>query len=325
MMNAIRRFALAWLCAAFVMAAAGPAAAQDFPNKPITLICPWPAGGTTDQYMRALAQIASKYLGQSVVVENKPGAGGTLGAQALATTTKPDGYTLSQIPISVFRFPYMQKTGFDPTKDFTYVIGLSGYTFGIIVRPEAPWMTLQEFIAAGKATPGKITYGTPGTGTSPHLLVEDMEQKTGARFQHVPFKGNAEGMNAFLGGHIDAVSDSSGWGTQVDAGKARLLVTFGEQRTKRWPTVPTAKELGVDLVYPSPFGLAGPKGMDPKVVAILHDAFKKAVDDPEHQKILDKLDQVLWYRNTADYSRIALESIEAEKKTIERLGLMRKE
>jgi len=186
-------------------------------------------------------------------------------------------------------------------------------------------MTLQEFIAAGKATPGKITYGTPGTGTSPHLLVEDMEQKTGARFQHVPFKGNAEGMNAFLGGHIDAVSDSSGWGTQVDAGKARLLVTFGEQRTKRWPTVPTAKELGVDLVYPSPFGLAGPKGMDPKVVAILHDAFKKAVDDPEHQKILDKLDQVLWYRNTADYSRIALESIEAEKKTIERLGLMRKE
>ena len=324
-MNPIRRFALASLCAAVAVAATVPAVAQDFPTKPVTLICPWPAGGTTDQYMRALAQIASKYLGQSVVVDNKPGAGGTLGAQALATTIKPDGYTLSQIPISVFRFPHMHKTGFDPTKDFTYVIGLSGYTFGIIVRPETPWMTLQEFIAAGKATPGKITYGTPGTGTSPHLLVEDMEQRTGARFQHVPFKGNAEGMNAFLGGHIDAVSDSSGWGTQVDAGKARLLATFGEQRTKRWPTVPTAKELGIDLVYPSPFGLAGPKGMDPKVVAILHDAFKKALDDPEHQKILDKLDQVLWYRNTADYSRIALESIEAEKKTVERLGLASKE
>ena len=324
-MKPIRRFALASLCVAFALAAAVTAAAQDFPNKPVTLICPWPAGGTTDQYVRALAQIASKYLGQTVVVDNKPGAGGTLGAQALATTIKPDGYTLSQIPITVFRFPHMRKTGFDPTKDFTYVIGLSGYTFGIIVRPETPWMTLREFIAAGKATPGKITYGTPGTGTSPHLLVEEMEQKTGARFQHVPFKGNAEGMNAFLGGHIDAVSDSSGWGAQVDAGKARLLATFGEQRTKRWPTVPTAKELGIDLVYPSPFGLAGPKGMDPKVVAILHGAFKKALDDPEHQKILDKLDQVLWYRNTADYSRIALESIEAEKKTVERLGLAGKE
>jgi tripartite-type tricarboxylate transporter receptor subunit TctC len=300
------------------------AAAQDFPSRPVTIICPWPAGGTTDQYFRALAQIAGKYLGQPVVIENKPGAGGTLGPATLLNT-KPDGYTISQIPISVFRFPHMQKTQFDPTKDFTYILGLSGYTFGIIVRPETPWMTFQEFIAAGKAKPGAITYGTPGAGTSPHLLVEDLQQKTGAKFQHVPFKGNAEGMNAFLGGHIDAVSDSSGWGAHVDAGKARLLATFGEQRTKRWPTVPTAKELGIDLVYPSPFGLAGPKGMDPKVVATLHDAFKKALDDPEHQKILDKLDQVLWYRNTADYTRIAMESIEAEKQTVERLGLKRNE
>jgi tripartite-type tricarboxylate transporter receptor subunit TctC len=302
-----------------------PALAQDFPAKPVTLICPWPAGGTTDQYMRALAQLTTKYLGQPIVIENKPGAGGTLGAVALATAAKPDGYTLSQIPISVFRFPHMQKVAFDPAKDFTYVIGLSGYTFGLVVRPETPWQTLDEFIAAGKAKPGTITYGTPGAGTSPHLLVEDLEQKTGAKFQHVQFKGNAEGMNAFLGGHIDAVSDSSGWGAHVDAGKARLLATFGEQRTKRWPAVPTAKELGIDLVYPSPFGLAGPKGMDPKVVQTLHDAFRKALDDPEHQKVLDKLDQVLWYRNTADYARIAAESIEAERKTIERLGLLRKD
>ena len=313
------------IAGALLAVTCGPLFAQDFPSRPVTLICPWPAGGSTDQYFRAFAQIASKYLGQSVVVDNKPGAGGTLGAQYLVTSAKPDGYTLSQIPISVFRFPHMQKTQFDPTKDFTYIIGLSGYTFGIIVRPETPYMTFQDFIAAGKAKPGTITYGTPGTGTSPHLLVEDLQQKTGAKFQHVPFKGNAEGMNAFLGGHIDAVSDSSGWGTHVDAGKARLLATFGEQRTKRWPTVPTARELGIELVYPSPFGLAGPKGMDPKVVATLHDAFKKALDDPEHQKILDKLDQVLWYRNTADYTKIALDSIESEKQTVERLGLAKKE
>ena len=319
-MNVIRFLA----AVAIGIATWSQAAAQDFPNKAVTIICPWPAGGTTDQYFRALGQLAGKYLGQPVVIDNKPGAGGTLGPASLLNA-KPDGYTIAQIPISVFRFPHMQKTAFDPTKDFTYIIGLSGYTFGIIVRPETPWMTFQEFIAAGKAKPGSITYGTPGTGTSPHLLVEDLQQKTGARFQHVPFKGNAEGMNSFLGGHIDAVSDSSGWGTHVDAGKARLLVTFGEQRTKRWPTVPTAKELGIDLVYPSPFGLAGPKGMDPKVVATLHDAFKKALDDPEHQKILDKLDQVPWYRNTADYTKIALESIEAEKQTVERLGLQRKD
>ena len=323
-MKIIRSFLLAVIVTTAAMLPVAQSIAQDFPSKPVTVICPWPAGGTTDQYFRALAQIATRYLGQPVVVDNKPGAGGTLGAQALLNV-RPDGYTVSQIPISVFRYPHMQKTAFDPTKDFTYIMGLSGYTFGIVVRPELPWMTFQDFIAAGKAKPGAITYGTPGTGTSPHLLVEDLQQKTGAKFQHVPFKGNAEAMNAFLGGHIDAVSDSSGWGSHVDAGKARLLATFGEQRTKRWPTVPTAKELGIDLVYPSPFGIAGPKGMDPKVVATLHDAFKKAIDDPEHQKILDKLDQVLWYRNTADYQRIALESIEAERRTVERLGLARKE
>ena len=321
-MKPIRSLLLA-VIAATVMPGT-PVRAQDFPTKPVTIYCPWTAGGTTDQYFRAFAQIAGKYLGQPVIVENKPGAGGTLGAQALANV-KPDGYIVSQMPISVFRFPHMQKTQFDPAKDFTYIIGLSGYTFGIIVRPELPYMTFQDFIVAGKANPGKLTYGTPGAGTSPHLLVEDLQQKTGAQFQHVPFKGNADGMNAFMGGHIDAVSDSSGWGPQVDAGKARLLVTFGEQRTKRWPTVPTAKELGIDLVYPSPFGLAGPKGMDPKVVAILHDAFKKAIEDPEHQKILDKLDQVLWYRNTSDYQRIAMESIAHEKRTVDRLGLAKKE
>ena len=311
--------------AALTGAICAPAAAQDFPTKAVTLIVPWPAGGSTDQHLRMVAQLASKHLGQPVVVENKPGAGGTLGAVALATTAKPDGYTITQIPLGVLRFPHMQKTQFDPRKVFTYIIGLSGYTFGLVVRPDTPWKTLPEFVAAGKAKPGAITFGSTGSGTSPHLLMEDLQLKTGAQFQHVPFKGNAEGMNAFLGGHIDAMSDASGWGTHVDAGKARLLATFTEQRTKRWPTAPTAKEQGLDIVYPSPYGLAGPKGMDPKVVQILHDAFKKALDDPEHQKTLDKLDQVLWYKNSADYTKWAMDTYESERATLERLGLARKD
>ena len=298
---------------------------QDFPNRTVTLICPWPAGGSTDQHLRMVAQLASKHLGQPIVVENNPGAGGPFGAIALASTAKPDGYTISQIPLGVFRFPHMQKTQFDPRKDFTYIIGLSGYTFGLVVRPDTPWKSLAEFVAAGKAKPGAFSYGSTGNGTSPHLLMEDLQLQSGAQFQHVPFKGNAEGMNAFLGGHIDAMSDASGWGTHVDAGKARLLATFTEQRTKRWPTAPTAREQGLDIVYPSPYGLAGPKGMDPKVVQILHDAFKKALDDPEHQKTLDKLDQILWYRNSADYTKYALETYESERAKLERLGLLLKE
>ncbi|MBP8298464.1 MAG: tripartite tricarboxylate transporter substrate binding protein, partial [Burkholderiales bacterium] len=164
--------------AALTGALCAPAAAQDFPTKAVTLIVPWPAGGSTDQHLRMVAQLASKHLGQPIVVENKPGAGGTLGAVTLATTAKPDGYTITQIPLGVLRFPHMQKTQFDPRKDFTYIIGLSGYTFGLVVRPDTPWKTLPEFVAAGKAKPGAISFGSTGSGTSPHLLMEDLQMKT---------------------------------------------------------------------------------------------------------------------------------------------------
>ena len=145
--------------------------AQQFPTKPITLICPWPAGGASDLVMRAFAESVGKQLGQQVIVENKPGASGTLGAGALINA-KPDGYTLTQLPISVFRLPLMQKTPFDPLKDITYIINVTGYTFGMIVRTDAPWKDLAEFVAYARANPDKITYGSPGTGTTPHLAVE---------------------------------------------------------------------------------------------------------------------------------------------------------
>ena len=125
-----------------------------------------------------------------------------------------------------------------------------------------------------------------------------------------------------MGNHIMAQSDSTGWGKFVDAGTFRLLLTFGEQRT-RWGA-PTAKELGYDVVSYSPYGIAGPKGMDPKVVKILHDAFKKAMDDPEHQKVLAQLDQVYWYKSTEDYAKWAADTWVTERANVERLGLLAK-
>lgn len=169
---------------------------QSYPNRPVTLIVPWPAGGPTDTHLRKLAEIAAKYLGQPVVVENRPG------------------------------------------------------------------------------------------------------------------------------GHVMAVSDATGWGRYVDQGAFRLLVTFGEQRT-RWGA-PTARELGFDVVSYSPYGIVGPKGMDPSVVRILHDAFKKAIDDPEHHKVLQQLDQVYWYKSSADYAKWAAEQFKADRALIERLGLLAK-
>ena len=297
-----------------------PAAlAQGFPNRPITLICPWPAGGSTDTHLRKLAELAGKHLGQPFIVENKPGFGGNLGPSAMAASARPDGYTISQLTISAFRLPHMQKVDWDPLRDYTYIIGISGYAFGVVVKSDSPFKTFNDLLGYAKAHPGELSYGSTGNGTSPHLLMEEVGNKAGVKFLHVPFKGNADSTQALMGGHVMAQSDSTSWGKFVDAGTFRLLATFGDERT-RWGA-PTAKELGYDVVSYSPYGIVGPKGMDPKVVKVLHDAFKKAIDDPENRKVLQQLDQVYWYKSSADYARWAAETFESERRTIERLGL----
>jgi tripartite-type tricarboxylate transporter receptor subunit TctC len=320
-MKFIHRVARAAL-AFFAVSLAGAAFAQGYPNRPITLICPWPAGGPTDTHLRKLAELASRQLGQPIIVENKPGAGGMLGPAGMARTAAPDGYTLSQLTINALRQPHMQKVDWDPLKDFTYIIGVSGYTFGMVVKSDSPIKSLADVVAYAKANPGKFSYGSTGIGTSPHLLVEELASKAGVQLLHVPFKGNADSTQALMGGHTMAQSDSTGWGKFVDAGSFRLLVTFGEQRT-RWGA-PTAKELGYDVVSYSPYGIAGPKGMDPKIVRIIHDAFKKAMDDPEHHKLLAQLDQIYWYKSPEEYYKWAQDTWVTERANVERLGLLLK-
>lgn len=312
------------ILAALSLLALAPACllAQGFPNRPITLIVPWPAGGSTDTHLRKLSEIAARHLGQPIIVENKPGAGGMLGPAGMARAAAPDGYTLSQQHVGAFRQPHLQKVDWDPLKDFTYIIGVSGYTFGIVVKVDSPFRTFDDLIAYAKANPGKMSFSSTGTGTSPHLLVEQVASKAGVQLLHVPYKGNADSTQALMGGHVMAQSDATGWGRYVDQGAFRLLVTFGEQRT-RWGA-PTAKELGYDVVSYSPYGIVGPKGMDPKVVKVLHDAFKKAIDDPEHEKVLQQLDQVYWYKSTEDYAKWAAETNVSERALIERLGLLAK-
>jgi tripartite-type tricarboxylate transporter receptor subunit TctC len=313
---------LGLLAAGWVMAAAtGGAQAQSFPSRPVTLIVPWPAGGTTDVGMRALASATEKHLGQSIVVENRPGGSGTLGPGQMAATAKPDGYIVTQIPITIFRFPFMQKTSFDPATDFTYIIGVSGYTFGVVVRDDASWKTFQELVAAAKANPGKVNYGSPGTGTSLHIAMEQIAKQQGIKWTHIPFKGNSEAMNALLGGHIDAVADSSGWAQLVNAGRLRLLVTWGAGRTKNWPNVPTLRDIGIELVANSPFGIAGPRGMDANVVKVLHDAFKKGLEEPSYAEAMAKLDQELFYLSSDDYRKFALQQIDEARRFIAELGL----
>ena len=299
-----------------------PAFAQTFPSKPITLICPWAAGGGTDLHLRKLAELMSKRLGQPVVVENRPGGSGMNGPVQMAKTARPDGYTISQLTITAFRQPHMQKVDWDPLTDFSYIIGVSGYTFGIVVKADSPFKTFNDLVTYAKAHPGQLSYATPGAGTSLHLAMEEIGAKAGVKFLHVPFKGQAEGVQAVLGGHVMAQVDSTGWARMVDSGQLRLLATLGDRRT-RW-NAPTVKELGVDTVSNSPYGLVGPKGMAPEIVKTLHDAVKSAMEDPDNMKMLAQLDQLYWYKSSDDYARWAAETFTAERATIERVGLLLK-
>jgi tripartite-type tricarboxylate transporter receptor subunit TctC len=312
------------LAAAALLPGSAVLAQAAYPNRAINLIVPWPAGGSTDRHLRTLAEIASKHLGQNIVVQNQPGGGGTTGPGNMALTAKPDGYTIAQFPMGMLRIPHMQKTQWNPLTDFSFILGVSGYTFGFVVRTDSPHKSFTDYVEAARKAPGKIDYGSTGQGTSPHLLLEELGSNAKVEFNHVPFKGNADLMQALLGGHVMAASDASGWDKFVDVGQMRLLVTFGDKRTKRWPSVPTAKELGYNVVGNSPYGLVGPKGMDPAVTKTLHDAFRKAMDDPKHMELLDQLNQDLWYRSGDDYLAWAKETFAKDKLLIERLGLAAK-
>ena len=180
-----------------------------------------------------------------------------------------------------------------------------------------------EATAAGPGTPG-APGGALGGGHS-FVLLEEVADNAGVQLNHIPFKGNAENMQALMGGHIASASDATGWGPHVESGKLRLLATYGSKRTKRWPQTPTLDELGYQTVSDSPFGVCGPKGMEPAVTRAIHDAFRKAIAEPSVLAIFDKYDQSVIYMNTEQYTKFARESFAAERATIERLGMLNKD
>lgn len=297
--------------------------AQTFPSRPVTLLVTFPAGGPTDIAGRALAEATSKYLGQPVVVENRPGATGTLGAAALVNA-RPDGYTVSMVPITALRLPHMENVAFDPIKDISYVMGVSGYVFAVIVRVDAPWKSMAELVADAKANPGKISYGSHGIGGSVHLAMEELSAAQGVKFNHVPYKGSADMLTGMLGGHLNVAVDSTGAVPHVAAGKARVLAVLTEKRAAVWPDVPTLTELGFGIVSTSPYGIGVPAATPAAIVKILHDAFRKGLEDPIHTRTLEKYNQPLWYLSSEDYSKWAREQYEHERRLIERIGLAKK-
>jgi len=264
-------------------ALATPALAQArFPDRPLRMMVPWTPGGATDIQMRALCEQAAKRLGQPIIVENKPGAGGSLAAQFLAREARADGYTLAQMSNGTFRMPLMQeRPQWDPMQDFTWVIRLVGYMGGVVVRRDAPWRTMQELLADARANPGKFNYGTPGANTT-DIQMTRLARLAGIDWVTVPFRGAAPNLQALLAGDIHFSAETSAWAT---------------------------------------YGIGGPRGLDPGVVRVLHDVFKEALFDPAHLAVIARFDMPVRYLNSADYAVAAAAHFEDERRTVQELGL----
>ncbi|GGC32639.1 hypothetical protein GCM10011504_08570 [Siccirubricoccus deserti] len=320
MMMSIRRRAM---LAATGAALAGPALGQGrFPNRPIRFLIPWPPGGSLDALHRTMFEIMNKDLGQPVVIENRPGARGTQAAIFLINQARPDGYTLAHHHLSILRHPFLTKQPtWDPVNDFTYIMQLSGFTFGTAVRSDSPYKTFKDLIEAARRQPGRITYSTSGIATTNHIAMEDLCAREGVQMTHIPFRGAQEGVTALLGRQIDVVADAQSWRPNVESGELRLLSVWTRDRLASFPEAPTLRELGYDMVVTSPYGIVGPKGMEGELVEMLHRAFHKAYLDEASQAIIRRWDMPQEYLPPADYLAFAKERVEYEKRMVARLNL----
>ena len=308
------------IAAAVTATGLGSAHAEKFPERPITLLCGFTAGATADPLLRALGQALSKQLGQPVIIDNKPGAAGSLAASILANA-RPDGYTLAQVTNTIVRQPFINKTNYDPIRDFTYIIGVSTFEFGLVVDANSPWKNFGEFTTYAKKNAGKVSYGTIGIGSVPHQVMHKIGMKLGIDWTHVPYKGSAPAQSDLQGGNLAALSDTTAWVPLVDSGKFRLLAVYGQKRLKRYPDVPTLNDLGLNIADDAPWGIAGPKGMPADRVKILHDAFKVAMQDPVFLNALDLVAGEPRYMSTDEYQKYMAARVPIEKEVVDTYGL----
>ena len=290
------------------VAAAVPAFAQ-FPERPVTLVIPYTAGGATDGMFRALAQSARKYFPHPIVVENRPGGSGAVALQSMLSQ-KADGYIVTAIVPVVQRASYQSPFSFDVVKDIIPFIQVGGLQYGIVVRPDSPHKRLADLLAHAKANPGKFSYMSAGIGSGGHIYMEELAQAAGGiKFIHVPSKGDADAAAGLLGGHVDSIAVTpGGWSSLVQAGRLRLLATLGETRTKRFPNIPTVREEGYNVVHLTPLGLSLPRGTPPEVVRNLHDRFRQAMNDAEVTAYMDERENTLMYLGTEAYIKAWAES-----------------
>lgn len=280
--------------------AALPAQAAEFPQKEVQIIIPWAPGGATDLVFRAVAAATAKHLGQAVVIVNKAGGGGAVGYTEGAQA-KPDGYMLTAAVTPLTILPHQVKTAFT-YGSFEPIINVVSDPSMFLVRAEAPWKTMKEFLEQAGKNPGMISVGNSGAGGGVHLVALAFEKSAGVKFNHIPFSGGGPSVTALLGGHINAVSVSPPEGiSQIQAGKLRIIALFAEKRLELFPNVPTVREEGVNFTMGMWRGLVAPKGTPPAVIRKLHDAFKKGMDDPGFKKNAKDMSVNIEYLSSNDF------------------------
>ena len=276
---------------ALILCMACNALAQSYPTKPIRLIVPFPPGGAVDYYARAVQNRLQETLGQPILIENRSGAGGMVGAD-LVVKAAPDGYTLlvGNIASLAMNVGLYSKMTYDPRKDLTPIVRTVAVNYVMTVHPSVPARSVKELIDHAKANPGKLSYGSAGSGSAPHLATELLKQRAGIDMLHVPFKGGGPMVADLLGGQIHIViADQANLMPHVKAGKLRALAVGTLERSASYPDIPTIAESGFPGFEARAWqGIAGPANLPADIVAQLNAAFAKAMAFPEvHQRLLD--------------------------------------
>ena len=303
-----RRSSISWLCfstfAVVLTIVVMPSVLRaEYPERPVTIVVPSGAGGPLDLITRSIAIGAEKSLGQSIIVDNKPGGGGTVGLSVVATA-KPDGYTLCAASTTpMIRTPLLQKVPFKPLASFTPLIGFALPHSAIVVKTGAPWASLQELVDYAKKNPGKIKYSSSGLGSAMHHAMEVVALKEGIKWVHVPYQGPAPALTALLGGHVDVCSSGADFLPQAKSGTVKVLATNGEKRLAALPDVPTLKELGYEFVDETVFSIVGPAGLHRDIVKKLETAFVAAMEAPPFKSTATNLDLVPISLKSDEYDR----------------------
>lgn len=305
----------------FALSGYAQKAETDYPTRPINFIVPFSPGGSTDLAVRLIAKEAERYLGQPIVVVNKPGGGGSVGVATVAVA-KPDGYTIGQSPggAPLFIMPFLEKLPYDPVKDIRYVMQFAELNFGILVKGDSPFRSLKDLLDYGRRNPSKMIYGTNAPNSISNLIVEQVAKKEKIQTKHIPFKASPEYQAAVLGGHVlFAVGDFNY--SLVDSGELRLLAYLSEKRAAAYPQVPTLKELGYDIPCPVFLGVMAPKDTPDEIVRRLEDAFGQAMRQPAFISGIKELRLTANYRNSKELTEYVSRNYDAFARLLKELGL----